>query len=144
MADFSSIDLTALAYEVLLEKGFIPDYPQPVQQEIANLQAPTLPLADVAAQELRHLLWFSVDNDDSRDLDQLTYAESLPEGKCRIYIAVADVDLLVKRHSAIDARAAQNTTSVYTPTKTFPMLPETAIDGSDVAKFRAGSPGGDL
>ncbi len=75
-------------------------------------------------KDLRHLLWASIDNDDSLDLDQLTVAETLPDKKVKILVAVADVDALVKKNSAIDEHARQNTTSVYTAGKIFPMLPE--------------------
>lgn len=75
-------------------------------------------------RDMREMLWFSVDNEDSKDLDQLTYAEQLPDGHYKIYVAIADVDTLVKKGSPIDQRAQKNTTSVYTPTKVFSMLPE--------------------
>lgn len=117
-------NLDALAKSAMLEKGFIPDFPQAITQELANLKEPSIPIPHFEAKDLRHFLWFSLDNDDSRDLDQLTYAETLPHGESKIYVAIAYVDLLVKKQSAIDSRAANNTTSVYTPTKIFPMLPE--------------------
>ena len=75
-------------------------------------------------RDVRDRLWASIDNDDSRDLDQLTVAESLESGQVRILVAVADVDALVRKTSAIDGHAARNTTSVYTPAAIFPMLPE--------------------
>ncbi len=75
-------------------------------------------------KDLRHLLWASIDNDDSLDLDQLTVAEALPDMKVKVFVAVADVDALVKKGSAIDEHARQNTTSVYTAGRVFPMLPE--------------------
>ena len=75
-------------------------------------------------RDLTDLLWASIDNDDSRDLDQLTVAEALPGDKVKIRVAVADVDALVKNGSAIDEHARHNTTSVYTAAKIFPMLPE--------------------
>jgi exoribonuclease-2 len=80
--------------------------------------------AAATKKDLRQLLWASIDNDDSRDLDQLTVAEALPDNKVKILVAVADVDALVKKNSAIDEHAHQNTTSIYTAGKTFPMLPE--------------------
>lgn len=117
-------NLEALAKSALIEKGFIPDFSPAILSEVAALHEPSMPIPDFDAKDLRHLLWFSLDNDDSRDLDQLTYAEKLPTGEYKIYVAIACVDLLVKKQSAIDNRAANNTTSIYTPTKIFPMLPE--------------------
>jgi hypothetical protein len=73
---------------------------------------------------MRNLPWASIDNDDSRDLDQLTVAETIPGGAVKILVAIADVDALVKQGSAIDDHARQNTTSVYTAAGIFPMLPE--------------------
>ena len=75
-------------------------------------------------RDLTDLLWASIDNDDSLDLDQLTVAEALPGDKVKIRVAVADVDALVKDGSAIDEHARHNTTSVYTAAEIFPMLPE--------------------
>ncbi len=75
-------------------------------------------------RDLRSLLWASIDNDDSRDLDQLTVAEAMPAGQVKILVAIADVDAVVKSNSAIDQHARQNTTSVYTAAEIFPMLPE--------------------
>ena len=75
-------------------------------------------------RDLTDLPWASIDNDDSRDLDQLTVAETLPEDRVKIRVAVADVDALVKDGSAIDEHARHNTTSVYTAAQIFPMLPE--------------------
>ena len=79
---------------------------------------------DEPVRDLRNLLWASIDNDDSRDLDQLTVAEALPGDNIKILVAVADVDSLVKNGSAIDEHAHHNTTSVYTAAEIFPMLPE--------------------
>src|SRR5438045_9777658 len=73
---------------------------------------------------MRELLWCSIDNDDSRDLDQLTVAEDLGGDKVRLLVAVADVDALVTKGTPIDDHARANTTSVYTAAQIFPMLPE--------------------
>jgi exoribonuclease R len=77
-----------------------------------------------SARDLRNLLWCSIDNDASRDLDQLTVAEALPGGAEKILVAIADVDAVVKKASALDDHPRQNTTSVYTTAEIFPMLPE--------------------
>lgn len=119
----NSIDLTKLAKQAMLERKLIPDYPPAVQNEVSHLQKPFLSDSKTV-KDLRDKLFFSIDNDDSRDLDQLTYAERLENGKYKIYIAVADVDSLVKKGSAIDQYAENNTVSVYTPSKIFSMLPE--------------------
>lgn len=119
----ATIDLDVIAKQAMRDKDLLPDYSKEVLDEVNSLQKPSLPMANVQARDMRNLLWFSVDNDDSKDLDQLTYAESLENGKSRILIAVANVSFLVKQNSAIDAHAAHNTTSVYTPSENFPMLP---------------------
>lgn len=116
-------NLTTIAKEAMIERGFIPDFPPEVQQEIASLKRPTIS-SDPQIKDLRKFLWFSLDNDDSKDLDQLTFAQNGLNGKCSVYIAVADVSLLVQKNKPIDIQAAHNTTSVYTPSKVFPMLPE--------------------
>lgn len=118
-----TIDLTALAKQTMLERHLLPDFPPAVIKEVNQMTTPARP-SSPEVKEMRHLLWFSLDNDESRDLDQITYAERLENDGFKIYIAIADVDSLVKKDSAIDAYAQQNTTSVYTPTKIFPMLPE--------------------
>jgi exoribonuclease-2 len=105
------------------ERGFLPDFSGAVLNElekIAQLDWEARP----PWKDLRHLLWASIDNDDSLDLDQLTVAETLPDKMVKILVSVADVDALVKKDSAIDEHARQNTTSVYTAGKIFPMLPE--------------------
>lgn len=84
----------------------------------------TVPERSADIRDLRHLTWFSIDNDDTRDLDQLSVAEALPAGAVRLMVAVADVDCLVRPGGAVDDHAAANTTSVYTAAGIFPMLPE--------------------
>ncbi|MBX7065749.1 MAG: RNB domain-containing ribonuclease [Parachlamydiales bacterium] len=110
------ITLEEIAHEAMIERGFIPDFSEKIQAELESLTAPAKPHDTI--RDMRQLLWVSIDNVDSKDLDQLTYAE-----KDRLYVAIADVDALVKKKSAIDLRGAHNTTSVYTPAKIFPMLP---------------------
>lgn len=108
--------LIEIANRTMREKGFFSDFPPAVVKELVTIQAAAA--APHSIRDLRDLFWISIDNDDSLDLDQLTFAEDE-----KIYVAVADVDSLVKKGSAIDQYAAHNTTSVYTPTKIFPMLP---------------------
>jgi VacB/RNase II family 3'-5' exoribonuclease len=107
----------------MLERGLVPDFPLPALAELDAIGGPAT-RRDGQERDLRSLLWCSIDNDDSRDLDQLTVAEPMPDGATRILVAIADVDALVKKASALDDHARQNTTSVYTAAETFPMLPE--------------------
>ncbi len=116
-------DLTALAHEAMLDHGLAPDFSPEVQAQLESIQAPAHESGS-PVRDLRTMLWCSIDNDDSRDLDQLTVAEDLGVGKIRALVAVADVDALVRIGTPIDDHARQNTTSVYTPTIIFPMLPE--------------------
>lgn len=90
---------------------------------LAEAEAATQPAPDASIGDLRALAWFSIDNDDTQDLDQLSVAEALPGGATRLLVAIADVDALVPRGGAVDAHAARNTTSVYTAAGVFPMLP---------------------
>jgi len=117
----ASFDLNAMARQAVIDAGFVPDLPPAVQEELRTLSSPA-PTAD--ARDLRSLLWSSIDDRKSRDLDQVEYAESLPNGDTRVLVGIADVDMLVKKGSAIDTHAAENTTSLYTGFRTFPMLPE--------------------
>ena len=107
----------------MLERGLVPDFSPAALAELKALSGDR-PGSGVAVHDLRHLTWCSIDNDDSRDLDQLTVAEPLEKGAVRIRVAIADVDSLVKKDTAIDGHARQNTTSVYTEACIFPMLPE--------------------
>jgi exoribonuclease-2 len=119
----STLSLAEIARRAMIEKGFIPDFPDEVVEELSLLDSPGKAPQLSNLRDMRDYLWISIDNNDSKDLDQLTYAETRPSGKSIIYIAVADVDSIVKKNSAIDAHAANNTTSVYTAGKIFPMLP---------------------
>jgi len=120
--------LEGIARRAMLEHGLLPDFSGAVMAELRQVQVPA-PAGEAAVKrppemrDLRNLLWASIDNDDSRDLDQLTVAEALPGGKVRVLVAVADVASLVKHGLAIDEHARHNTTSVYTAAKIFPMLP---------------------
>ena len=114
--------LAAIARKAMVERGLEPDFAPAVCKELEAINGPAVVTDDV--RDLSDRLWASIDNDDSRDLDQLTVAEPLPGGQARILVAVADVDALVHKGSALDAHASRNTTSIYTPAAIFPMLPE--------------------
>ena len=115
--------LRAIAHDVMLQRGLEPDFSDAVLSELSQIQRAAVDSGS-SVRDLRAPLWCSIDNDDSRDLDQLSVAEAQPDNAVRVLIAVADVDFLVKKASAIDAHASANTTSVYTAGGTFPMLPE--------------------
>ena len=115
------IDLGNLARQVMIERGFEPDFPADAIRQVAALSGPA---ADGVVRDLRALPWASIDNDDSRDLDQLTVAEELPGGAVRVLVAIAEVDSTVGKGSPVDRHARRNTTSVYTAARIFPMLPE--------------------
>ncbi len=121
--------LQSIAHQAMLERGLLPDFSAAVLAEVGRIQSPVMKKGTPdgsknRVRDMRELLWASIDNDDSRDLDQLTYAEAMPADKIKILVAIADVDAVVKNDSAIDQHARQNTTSVYTAAEIFPMLPE--------------------
>ena len=116
--------LQNLAHRAMIERGLLPEFSTQALAELDDIQAPAVAPNSECVRELTHLLWTSIDNDDSRDLDQLTVAEALPGDKVKLLVAIADVDALVEDGSAIDDHARHNTTSVYTAARIFPMLPE--------------------
>ena len=115
--------LRAIAHRAMLQRGLLPDFSPAA---LAQTEAITRAATDAAAsiRDLRGLLWCSIDNDESRDLDQLSVTAPTADGLVKILVAVADVDALVKEGSAVDGHAQANTTSVYTAAEVFPMLPE--------------------
>jgi exoribonuclease-2 len=115
--------LQRIAHRVMIERGLLPNFSAEALAELKRIEGPAT-VEDDGVRDLRGLLWASIDNDDSRDLDQLTAAEGLEKGKAGIRVAVADVDALVRDGSAIDDHARHNTTSVYTAAEIFSMLPE--------------------
>jgi VacB/RNase II family 3'-5' exoribonuclease len=115
--------LQKIAHRAMLQRGLLPDFSAEALVELGRIQAPAA-INGEQVRDLRGLLWASIDNDDSRDMDQLTVAEAMPGDKVKILVAVADVDALVHNGSAIDEHARHNTTSVYTAGRIFPMLPE--------------------
>lgn len=116
-------DLVRLATHAMRERGLAPEFPAPVERQLAGIQGPARETG-AAIRDLTGLLWCSIDNDDSLDLDQLTACEPLAQGALKVWVAIADVDALVKQGSAIDQHARLNSTSVYTSARIFPMLPE--------------------
>ncbi|MBM3496941.1 MAG: RNB domain-containing ribonuclease, partial [Armatimonadetes bacterium] len=116
-------DLAELAVEAMRERGLAPDFSTEAMRQVERLTEAARPDRG-SVQDLRDLPWASIDNDDSRDLDQLTVAEDLGGGAVRVRVAVADVDAMVRKNSPVDVHARRNTTSVYTAARIFPMLPE--------------------
>ena len=121
--------LQSLAHRAMIDHGLLPDFPAAALAELGTIRAPAAVTGEPGGREhpvrdLGDLLWASIDNDDSRDLDQLTVAEALPSDTVKVLVAVSDVDSLVKKGSAIDEYARHNTTSLYTAAMNFPMLPE--------------------
>src|SRR5579863_3010556 len=119
----NGFDLGAAAHQEMIDHGFHPDFPAAVQEQLRALKSRAAMAAGGEVRDLRSLAWSSIDNDSSRDLDQAEVAERV-SGGIRIMIAIADVDSDVPIGSPIDQHAAQETTSVYTGVRTFPMLPE--------------------
>lgn len=121
-------DLGAAARRTMIEHGFEPDYPPAVAQQLEQLREHP-PQEPAAARDLRGLLWSSIDNDTSRDLDQIEYAEPVAGGH-RVLIGIADVDAYVPKGSAIDQHALRETTTVYTGVENFGMLPNELSTGT--------------
>jgi VacB/RNase II family 3'-5' exoribonuclease len=115
--------LQTIAVQAMRERGLEPDIPEDALAQAAALKGAAT-TTEEPVRDLRALLWCSIDNDDSRDLDQLSVAEALPGGDVKLLVAIADVDAAVAKGSPVDRHAAKNTTSVYTPAVIFPMLPE--------------------
>jgi exoribonuclease-2 len=128
MSSHPPFNLEAAARQSMVEYGFEPEYPAAVRQEVAALEA-NPPKTPGGVEDLRHLLWSSIDNDTSRDLDQIEYADTLPDGSVRVRIGIADVDAYAPKGSAIDRHAAAETVTVYTGVKNFSMLPEELSTG---------------
>jgi exoribonuclease-2 len=117
-------DLYRVAAQAMRDRGLLPEFAPAALQEAERLRHDGAPREGDDIRDLRRLTWFSIDNDDTRDLDQLSVAEALPGGAARLKVAVADVDAMVRPGGPIDGHAATNTTSVYTAAGVFPMLPE--------------------
>jgi len=121
--------LQDIARRAMIDRGLLPDFSAEVLTELEQLHVPSIAENDPVegnqeTRNARDLLWTSIDNDDSLDLDQLTVAEVTSTNQIKIFVAIADVDSLIKKGSAIDLHARHNTTTVYTAGEIFPMLPE--------------------
>ena len=126
----SPIDLQATAKQIMLEHGFEPEFPAAASAQLAQLkQNPPAVATSGEIRDLRNLLWSSIDNDTSRDLDQIEVAEAAANGDVKVMIGIADVDAFVSKQSPIDQHAACETTTVYTGVRNFPMLPEELSTG---------------
>jgi len=128
-------ELAGIARRAMVERGLLPDFSPTAMAELAPLQRAATD-QHLSVRDLRSMLWVSIDNDDSRDLDQLTVATSQPDQSVKLLVAIADVDALVPRDSALDAHARHNTTSVYTAGGLFPMLPDQL--STDLSSLREG------
>jgi len=129
-ANPSHFDLQAIAKEVMQQHGFQPDFPPQVPQQLADLKAHPPQIASTGdIRDLRNLLWSSIDNDTSRDLDQIEVAESDANGNVKVMVGIADVDSFVPKQTPIDLHAARETTTVYAGVRNFPMLPEELSTG---------------
>jgi exoribonuclease-2 len=123
-------DLQTIAKEVMLARGFEPDFPPQVQEQLDELKRqPPRVVATPGVRDLRNLLWSSIDNDTSRDLDQIEVAQRLSDGQVKILVGIADVVAFVPKLSPIDEHAARETTTVYAGIRNFPMLPEELSTG---------------
>jgi len=129
MPDPTHLDLQATAKEIMQEHGFQPDFPPAVSAQLASLHTQNaIPETD-PLRDLRSLLWSSIDNDTSRDLDQIEVAERASNGGVKIMVGIADVDAFVPKQTPIDQHAGRETTTVYTGIRNFPMLPEELSTG---------------
>ncbi len=123
-------DLVAAAHAAMVAHGFQPDFPAGTDQQLAAIEADgSLPSGD-GIQDLRSLLWSSIDNDTSKDLDQIEWAEQLKDGRIRVLVGVADVDARMTKGTVIDKHAQSETTSVYTGVAVFPMMPTQLSEGA--------------
>jgi exoribonuclease-2 len=129
MKNYRPVDLHAIAGNAMRKYGFEPQFPASVVQEVNAINMRSLPKSQKDTKDLRMLLWSSIDNYDSMDLDQLEYCEAAQNGEIQVKIAIADVDAYVTKQSKTDQHAAHNGTSVYTGVETFPMLPDKLSKG---------------
>jgi VacB/RNase II family 3'-5' exoribonuclease len=130
-AQITQAELAAMAEQIMLEHGFDPQFPASAQQQLSTIKQPALAGPSKDVRDLRDLLWSSIDNDTSRDLDQIEFVEPISEaGAVKVMVGIADVDVFVPKSSPIDEHAARETTTVYTGVCNFPMLPEELSTGA--------------
>jgi exoribonuclease-2 len=129
MRNRAGIDLPAIAWRAMLKYGFLPGFPEPVEREVRAFSGKEPPAGPGDVRDLRSLLWSSIDNEDSLDLDQIECCERRENGEILVRVAVADVDFYVKKESPTDRHAAHNGTSVYTGIETFPLFPDRLSKG---------------
>ena len=120
----SSNWLADRARQTMIENGFEPSFSSDIKDQLKTITATASRVRDGSVKDLRSLLWSSIDNASSKDLDQIEWAERLPNGDIRVLIGIADVDVRVPKGSPIDKHAEQNTVTVYTQSVIFPMLPD--------------------
>src|SRR5579864_469821 len=125
----SQLDLQATAKEIMQQYGFEPDFPAPISTQVANLGQQPQASTSRDIRDMRNLLWSSIDNDTSRDLDQIEVVERVSNGDVKVMVGIADVDAFVPKLTPIDQHAARETTTVYTGIRNFPMLPEQLSTG---------------
>ncbi len=138
----SPLNLQAMARQVMLAQGFEPDFPPATRQQLADISAhPPQLAASEKVRDLRGLLWSSIDNDTSKDLDQIEVAERLPNGDVKVMVGIADVDAFVGKGTPIDQHAAKETTTVYAGICNFSMLPEELSTGASSLLENVDRPG---
>src|ERR1700746_3385763 len=146
------LDLQATAKQIMQQRGFEPDFSAEVTAQLANLKGQPQIAASNGLRDLRNLLWSSIDNDTSRDLDQIEVAERSSNGDVKVMIGIADVEAFVAKQAQIDQHAGRETTTVYAGVRNFSMLPEELSTGASsllenedrlsiVIEFVAGSDG---
>ena len=131
--DSCRIDLRLLSSNVATQKSFLTNWNSEEFKQIVEIKSAAKQLP-VSSKQMTDILWSSIDNNDSKDLDQIEYAESLPNGDVRVVVGIADVDLYVPKGSPIDLHAAANTTSLYPGPVIYPMLPDDLY--SDLSSLR--------
>ena len=125
------VDMKAIARQVMLDHGFEPDFPSAVAQQLAEIRNhPPHTNSSPGVRDLRNLLWSAIDNDTSKDIDQIEVAEKLADGSTKVKVGIADVDAFFAKATPIDDHAAKETTTVYTGVCNFSMIPDELSTGA--------------